>query len=227
MIWRNSIIGNMELKYADTALLLFAKAPIPGEVNTRLIPDVGVEVATRLQAELIQSRLKSFSRSKLCDMQLWCSPDTNHALFKDCNEKFNISLNVQKGNDLGARMSDAINTTLKKYKHVVLIGTDAPALEVLQIEAAIKSLHCDNKIVLVPAEDGGYVLIGMSCHYHEVFLSVPWGTDRVLRKTRANVVALGLQLHELDTCWDIDRIEDYERYLNLKMHIDAELDVIN
>lgn len=216
MIWPSSIIDSMAFKYADTALLIFAKAPECGKVNTRLIPDLGVEAATGLQADLIRSRIHSLSQTGLCELQLWCSPDVEHEIFKECNEQFRVPLYVQRGDDLGVRMSDAIKNGLKKFKHVVLVGTDAPALGVDQIEEAIESLHSTEKIVLVPAEDGGYVLIGMNRHYSDVFLSVPWGTDRVLRKTRANVVALGLKLNELATCWDIDHIEDYERYLEWK-----------
>lgn len=204
------------LKYPDTVLLVFAKAPIPGEVNTRLIPDLGVEAATSLQEELISSRLSSLSQKNLCELQLWCSPGTEHVFFKQCERRFGVQLFEQKGSDLGVRMSAAIKSSLEKFKHVVLIGTDAPALDVNHIEQAIESLHNRNEIVLVPAEDGGYVLIGMSQHCSEVFLSVPWGTERVLRKTRANVVALGLRLNELHLSWDIDCFEDYERYLEWK-----------
>lgn len=202
-------------KYPDTVLLVFAKAPIPGEVNTRLIPDLGVEVATDLQAELIDCRLKSFMQSNLCELQLWCSPDVSHDFFKKCKAQYSIPLYNQKGNDLGTRMSHAIKACLEEFKHVVLIGTDAPALDIKQIEEAIESLCSNDAIVLVPAEDGGYVLIGMNQHHQEVFLSVPWGTDRVLRKTRGNVIALGLKLNELELCWDIDRVEDYDRYQEL------------
>lgn len=203
----------MSFKYTDTTLLVFAKAPIAGEVNTRLIPDLGVEAATALQKELIRSRLGSLTQNELCETQLWCSPDVDHVFFKDCVARFKVKLNEQNGGDLGERMSNAIKIALKKFKHVVLIGTDAPALDLLQIQEAIDSLRNNDGVVLVPAEDGGYVLIGMSQHYSEIFLSVPWGTDRVLRKTRANIVALGLTLDEMDACWDVDRIEDYERYL--------------
>lgn len=204
------------LKYPNTALLFFAKAPIPGEVNTRLIPDLGIEAATDLQAELIHSRLESLLQSNLCELQLWCSPDTHHDFFKNCKEQYSVQLYEQKGEDLGARMSNAIKAGLEEFKHVVLIGTDVPALDHNQIEEAIESLRSKDNIVLVPAEDGGYVLIGMNQHHKEVFLSVPWGTDRVLRKTRGNVIALGLKLNELDACWDIDCVEDYERYQEWK-----------
>lgn len=206
----------MSLKYTDTVVLVFAKAPVQGDVNTRLIPELGVELATDLQADLIRSRLKEFKQSRLCELQLWCSPDVGHEFFERCKEEFCVPLCRQTGRDLGARMSHAIKTNIGKYKHVVLIGTDAPALDLKQIDHAIKLLHNNNEIVLVPAEDGGYVLIGMNQHYRDVFLSVPWGTGGVLRKTRGNVIALGIKLKELDTCWDIDRIEDYHRYQELK-----------
>jgi rSAM/selenodomain-associated transferase 1 len=204
------------LKYTDTVLLVFAKAPVPGEVNTRLIPDLGVQPATELQAELVHSRLRSFSTSQLCEMQLWCSPDSGHDFFEGCKEQYGVPLYEQQGENLGARMSYAIETALQNFKRVILIGTDAPALDHMQIEEAINSLGGDSDIVVVPAEDGGYVLIGMNYHYEKVFLAVPWGTERVLRKTRANAIALGIKLNELEMCWDIDRVEDYERYQAMK-----------
>jgi rSAM/selenodomain-associated transferase 1 len=203
-------------KYPDTVLLVFAKAPIEDEVNTRLIPEIGVDAATKLQAELIHSRLESFKKSGLCELQLWCSPVQEHTFFEECKEQYGVNLYSQDGIDLGERMSYAFQASLKDFKHVVLIGTDAPALDARHIEDAIEVLHGEDDAVLVPAEDGGYVLIGMSRYLPELFLTVPWGSDRVLRKTRANATALGIVINELPTLWDIDRIEDYERYQQLK-----------
>lgn len=200
------------MKYADTVLLIFAKAPVPGEVNTRLIPHIGIDKATLLQEELVHSRLKTFTEADMCHVHLWCSPDSNSDFFNKCQKTYDVALFKQVGIDLGARMSAAIKQSLEKFKHVVVIGADAPALSVSQVEEAIKVIRNSNEIVLVPAEDGGYVLIGMNNHHSEIFLTVPWGTDRVLRKTRGNIIALGLKYHELDECWDIDRPEDYDRY---------------
>jgi len=204
------------LKYTDTALLVFAKAPVLGEVNTRLIPHIGIEKATQLQEDLVHLRLKTFTEANLCHVQLWCSPDCNSDFFNECQDSYDVDLFKQEGIDLGARMSAAIKESLEDFKHVIVIGTDAPALDVIQIEEAITALRNSSKIVLVPAEDGGYVLIGMNQHHKEIFLTVPWGTDRVLRKTRGNIIALGLKYHELDECWDIDRPEDYDRYLEFR-----------
>ena len=85
------------MKYPDTALLVFAKAPIPGEVNTRLIHDLGVDVATGLQADLIHSRLGSFVQSDLCDLQLWCSPDSDHGFFSSCKEQYGVLFKIKWG----------------------------------------------------------------------------------------------------------------------------------
>ncbi|MDH5612325.1 MAG: TIGR04282 family arsenosugar biosynthesis glycosyltransferase, partial [Gammaproteobacteria bacterium] len=163
-------------------ILVFAKAPVAGEVNTRLIPDIGIETATQLQAELIHSRLEALQIKNLCATQLWCAPDQHHAFFQNCKRQYAIELFTQQGADLGERMSLAIKQSLQTFKRVVLIGTDAPSLTVAQIEIAINKLEA-NDVVIAPAEDGGYVLIGMSRHCEDVFQSVPWGSDAVLETT--------------------------------------------
>jgi len=202
----------MTFKYPDIVVLVFAKAPVAGEVNTRLIPDIGVEAATQLQAELIHSRLKNLQERNLCVTQLWCAPDQSHDFFQHCKKQYAIELFKQQGSDLGERMSSAIQQSLQTFKRVVLIGTDAPSLTVGQIEIAINKLGEANDVVIAPAEDGGYVLIGMSRHCDDVFQSVPWGSDAVLKTTREKIVRNNLTSFELETCWDIDRVEDYWRY---------------
>ena len=198
-------------KYSDAVILVFSKAPVAGSVNTRLIPDIGVEAATQLQIELMRSRLESLKKQNLCKVELWCAPDTSHILFQECEKQYGVTLFKQQGDDLGDRMSLAIKGSLKKFKRVILIGTDAPSLTSEHIETSIKKLG-SNDVVIVPAEDGGYVLIGMGQHCDSVFQSVPWSTDRVLIRTRENLKASNLKYDELDVCWDIDRIDDYYRY---------------
>ena len=112
-------------------------------------------------------------------------------------------------------MSSAITINLQTCKHVVLVGTDAPALGIDQIEHAIINLRNGPDVVITPAEDGGYVLIGMNQPHEAIFKSVPWATDKVLATTLENIHTLGLEVTELETCWDIDRPEDYERYLDM------------
>lgn len=201
----------MTFKYPDAVVLVFAKAPVAGTVNTRLIPDIGVEAATELQSELINSRLAALTEQELCKVQLWCAPDDSHDFFQHCKNEYKVDLFKQQGADLGERMSLAIKENLQNYKRVVLIGTDAPSLTVDHIEESIKQLD-GNDVVIGPAEDGGYVLIGMSQRCDEIFRSVLWGGDTVLEATRANIRSNNLTRFELEPCWDIDRLKDYQRY---------------
>ena len=203
------------IKYPDAVVLVFAKAPVAGMVNTRLIPDIGVAKATRLQHDLIHKRLASLTDAGLCKVVLYCSPDITDDFFKACTKQYSVELKNQSGVDLGEKMANAIDEQSRSYNNVIIVGTDAPALDSDQVEDAIKTLNDGNDVVIVPAEDGGYVLIGMNQPHKVLFLSVPWGSERVLTKTRANVVAAGLKLTELETSWDIDRAEDYYRWLRI------------
>lgn len=200
---------------ARNLLIIFAKAPVAGEVNTRLIPDIGVEAATQLQQDLIAHRMQQFAAATEFDVQLWCAPDTQHPVFQQCAREHGIDIHQQQGVDLGARMQHAIATGLASYQYVALIGTDAPSLEPATVTQTFAEL-VEHEVVIVPAEDGGYVLIAMRAMYDKVFLSVPWGSSRVLTRTRGNIVAQALKYKELATSWDVDTLEDYQRYLKMK-----------
>jgi len=202
------------MKYKDAIILVFAKAPIAGTVNTRLIPVIGVESATRLQESLLHKRLESITQAALCDVLLMCAPDVLHDCFRECKNLYAISLLAQHGSDLGQRLANGIDFALKSKQHIIVVGTDAPALDVAVIEQAIVALS-SNDVVLVPAEDGGYVLMGLSAYHPELFNNIEWGSDKVLQQTQAKVASLGLSLCQLATCWDIDREEDYKRYLDM------------
>ena len=199
------------MKYTDSVILIFSKAPVAGQVKTRLVPHISAEQAAGLHEELTHNRLQMCVSAKLCDVQLWCSPDVHHPFFVDCSNIYGVSLQAQYGSDLGERMSLAIETTLSRYKKVIVIGTDAPALEASQVEAAIGQLDSAD-LTLVPAEDGGYVLIGASRHHGALLANVPWGTKEVLSSTVRNAETLGFNYGLLSECWDVDRPEDLRRY---------------
>ena len=200
------------MKYADTALLVFAKAPVEGEVNTRLIPSIGAAAATRLQYQLIHQRLRALRESALCDVRLLCSPDTGHSCFIECRERYGVSLYRQTGADLGQRMSRAAQQAFEQANQVVLIGTDAPSLTEADIEMALQLLNAGHDCVITPAEDGGYVLIGLRQFHAALFEEISWGSKHVLAQTRAQAERLGLRCHLMASRWDIDREEDYRRY---------------
>ena len=110
-------------------------------------------------------------------------------------------------------MSTALQTMLGRYNKIIIIGTDAPALDIDSIDAVIDELE-RRDIVLVPAEDGGYVLLGASKHHRDLLVDVPWGSESVLASTVRNIERLGLSYSLLGECWDVDRPEDLERYKN-------------
>jgi hypothetical protein len=204
------------VKYPDSVILVFAKAPVAGQVNTRLVPFISAEEAADLHEQFTRDRLQMCTAANLCEVQLWCCPDTSHRLFSDCSRLFDVTLHKQKGADLGARMSHAIRHMLGTYKNIIIIGTDAPALDSKTIAAVIRQLN-DSDVVLVPAEDGGYVLLGVSTYHEQMLVDVPWGSGQVLSRTIANIESLGLKYELLGECWDVDRPEDLQRYFKLKM----------
>ena len=199
------------LKHADSVILIFAKAPVAGRVKTRLLSHLSAAQAAQLHVELTQNRLQMCTAAGVCDVQLWCSPDVHHPFFSACRQRYGTQLHAQQGNDLGERMSGAIKAMLRCYNKVVVIGTDAPALSMPTIVSAIEQLdRCD--VALVPAEDGGYVLLGSSSYRDDLLADIAWGTKTVLADTLRNLDSLDLEYALLPECWDVDRPEDLQRY---------------
>ncbi|NOQ88624.1 MAG: DUF2064 domain-containing protein [Gammaproteobacteria bacterium] len=199
--------------YEDSVILLYAKAPVEGKVNTRLIADIGVKAATKLQHDLIHHRLSMLTKANLCDVRLMCAPGQQEKSFLQCRKQYPITLADQIGDNLGERMFNGVAVALQKYKYCVLIGTDAPALDEVKIKQAIDALHSNSDVVIAPAEDGGYVLIAMQQAYKFLFEKISWGSADVMQQTRNKLNENNISFEELASCWDIDRLEDYQRYL--------------
>lgn len=204
-----------KLKYPDAVIMIFAKAPLPGQVNTRLVPFISARDAAELQAEFIHERARECVSAALCEVQLWCSPDNRHPCFVECGSRYPLTLHEQQGANLGERMAFGQRRALKSHGKAVIIGTDAPALKADVIEQAILALD-QHDVVLVPAEDGGYVLIAVNTWFNGLLDDVEWGQGQVLAQTLRNVDSLGLSCDLLDECWDIDRPADLIRYRSMK-----------
>lgn len=195
-------------------LQIFSKAPVVGKVKTRLISALGEQGATRLHQKLVRYCLHKFT--PVFSVQLWCYPNELHPFFDECKTEFDISLHRQQGNDLGERMANALASSIPNS--TVLIGTDCPSLTVALIQNAFTALQ-QYQVVLGPAEDGGYVLIGMHQKLPELFVDVPWGSSSVLKTTRSRLDNLELKWYELPTQWDVDRPEDLVRLERIfKLH---------
>lgn len=192
-------------------LIVFARAPRPGRVKSRLVSMLGAAGAARLHAQLL-ARAVATARAARCGVvELHCAPHSGHPLFRTLARRHGIRLRNQVGGDLGARMHGALEVALERADAAVLIGSDCPALRPADIRAAFAALRAGVDVVLAPAEDGGYPLIGLKRASSALFEGMPWGGPRVLSETRARLARLGWTWTELRTLWDVDRPDDVAR----------------
>jgi rSAM/selenodomain-associated transferase 1 len=205
----------MHHQYPDAVLLIFCKAPIAGQVKTRLLPTLTAEQAVQLHSELSLSTLQRATQYLLCPVQLWCTPSIEYDFFTTLSHTYPISLRLQQGRDLGERMNHALCTALKHYKRAVLIGCDCPSLTSQDLATAITMLNDQTTTVIAPAEDGGYVLIGLNRPHPELFTNMPWGSEQLMTVTRACCQQYQIAYHETLTQWDVDTPADLARYRHI------------
>ncbi len=187
----------------DIAVL--ARAPVPGCAKTRLIPSIGAHAAAVLQARLTERAIETTAAADVGPVTLWCAPNCAHASFRDLQAQFDIALQPQPDGDLGARMLAAMQAA-----PTLVIGTDCPAFTPAHLQDAAHAL-AEYDAVLIPAEDGGYVLIGTNAPQPGLFDDIEWGSTKVAAQTRAHAKALALRLHELPPLWDVDTEDDLAR----------------
>ncbi|HUK05456.1 MAG TPA: TIGR04282 family arsenosugar biosynthesis glycosyltransferase [Burkholderiales bacterium] len=197
---------------AERALIVFARAPAPGRVKTRLAPLLGARGATRLHARLVERTLETAVAAGFTDIELCCAPDTGGRFFARMRARFKLRLRRQGPGNLGERMYRA----LRRRPGAVLIGSDCPALRPADLRAAARALETGADAVLAPAEDGGYALIGLRRAERRVFDGIGWGGAEVLARTRARLRSLGWRWRELRTVWDVDRPQDVARLARSK-----------
>lgn len=195
------------MRYPHARILVFCKAPQAGKVKTRLAKSVGETIATTVHEHLARHCLQQVVDFAVAPVELWCAPSTDHDFFQYCGAELGIPLKQQTGNDLGQRMQHAINETLCDQAPVVLIGTDCPALTADYLYSAF-SAASENKTVIVPAEDGGYVLLGMNTLQSKLFVDIPWGTSQVYAETMERVTG---EVEVLMPLWDVDYVADLRR----------------
>lgn len=207
------------MKTTSGHLILFAKAPEPGQVKTRLIPAIGAKAAASLYERMVLHCLTTAVNSGFGKVDLWCAPSARHPFFIRCAKKFNVELYTQCEGDIGQRMAHAFYETLKETAPVLLMGSDSLCLTSTDLKNAKELLQHDVDAVIGPVEDGGYVLLGLHRYASELFSGVSWGTELVMEQTRRRLCDLGWRWHELPLLWDVDRPEDVRR-LVLEGYID-------
>ena len=190
------------------AVGIFAKPPYPGLVKTRLIPDICAVKAARVYRYCLEYTLELVRQSGL-DYQLFLSEVCDDALFQQENRS------LQKGDDLGQRMYHAFQELLGRASDgVLIIGTDCLDLSPMHLHEAARAL-ADHELVLIPALDGGYALIGCTTIEPELFKDLRWSTDQVYRQTLINAKGLNYRVKSLEPLRDIDTLQDLEQYPEL------------
>jgi rSAM/selenodomain-associated transferase 1 len=194
------------MKNSEPLIQVFCKQPVLGEVKTRLVQEMGERGALDLYKQMLERLMADFSQGIL-NTELWISPDKDHQFF----DQYKVPRFQQSGPDLGGRMSIALQDGLTRHETVILVGTDLPLINRSYIELAVSALM-NNEVVLGPAEDGGYGLVGVKAEIPDIFSDIDWGTDKVLSQTcvKLNKVELGYGL--LPLIWDVDRPGDLPRY---------------
>jgi rSAM/selenodomain-associated transferase 1 len=194
-----------------TAIAIVAKAPVPGYAKTRLATLLGAAGAAALQEELIERAVKTALAARLGPVSLWCAPDKAHPFFARMASANGLRLLDQQGDDLGARMAAAFDAP-GQAGPLILIGTDCPALTPGHLRDCAAALARGADAVFLPAEDGGYVLVGLNEPRPELFAGIAWGTETVMAETRKRLQRAGLRWSEPAVLWDLDEPADYERY---------------
>ncbi len=193
-------------------LLIFSRFPIPGQAKTRLIPALGSKGAARLHRRMTEHAV-TMARSVLGKKP---GTDTDIAVcYTGASRKHfrswlgdDVKYISQPGGDLGTRMQQAFKTALQGDRQAAIIfGTDVPGITSDILLLAGSSLD-DHDIVIGPATDGGYYLLGMKMVYPELFVNIDWGTKRVYSQTRKIIQDLGLLAAELPLLSDVDRPDD-------------------
>lgn len=204
----------MDYLFPDSVLLIFCKAPVPGRVKTRLQPALSEEQAAAAHMQLTRFTLDRAFRQPLCPVRLYCTPDAGHPFFEQCAKDYPLTLLAQRGAALGERMLNAFADALTTYRHAVLIGCDCPSLTIDDFRQAFLTLHNGHGAVIGPAEDGGYVLIGLNAPQPNLFEDMVWGNEIVMTETRRRAAKAKLKVYELAMQWDVDDIEDWKRFLS-------------
>ena len=192
----------------DNLLIIFVKNPIPGKVKTRLAQTIGNEKALVVYQNLLFCTLKITKAAANCDKSVFYADYIDH---KDIWSEGDFEKHLQKGDSLGARMLNAFESNFQKgYKNVILIGSDCAELTTEIIGLAFNSLE-NNDVVIGPASDGGYYLIGMNFLIKDVFENKKWSSNSVLSDTLTDLEKNNRSYHLLPELNDIDDEEDWEK----------------
>ncbi len=190
-------------------IVIFAKAPVPGAVKTRLIPALGQVGAARLAHRMLNRTVTEAEAARLAIPELCATPHPFDEEWKPFLPKSEIRYTDQGEGDLGERLARAARRVTLTGENILLIGTDCPALDRSRLRAAAAAL-ADHDAALCPTEDGGYALLGLRRFDPSLFAGIAWSGPSVAADTIGKIEALGWSLWSGDTLRDVDEPADLE-----------------
>lgn len=191
----------------NTVVIVFAKAPVPGQAKTRLTPALGAAGAAALAERMLQHTLAQAAASGIGPVELCAAPDATHLALQAAAAAHGAALSEQGGGDLGQRMHRAFARCLSRHGSALLVGTDAPSLDAAVLRQAAQALR-EHDAVFVPALDGGYALVGLRQADSRWFDGMRWSHGRVMEDTRVRLRDAGARWAELPAVADIDEPAD-------------------
>ena len=192
-----------------TRIVIFAKAPVPGQAKTRLIPALGEIGAARLAHRMLLATIAEAEGARLAIPELCATPHPYDPEWQPFLAKAEIRYTDQGEGDLGARLARAARRITLVGENILLIGTDCPALDRHRLRAAAEAL-LTHEAVIHPTLDGGYALLGLRRFDPSLFEGIGWSGPEVAADTIARIEALGWSLAVGETLRDIDEPEDLE-----------------
>lgn len=187
--------------------VIFAKAPLPGLAKTRLIPALGAQGAADLARRLLLRAVREAHSANLGPVELCVTPVPTDSIWRTLPIPDAVQWTGQGEGDLGERMARAAQRVLDCGEAVLLTGTDCPELKAVQLQQAASALRCCDA-TLVPAFDGGYVLLGLNRFHRSLFEGIAWSTDSVAFETVRRLKQLDWSLQSFPMLHDIDEPAD-------------------
>lgn len=204
-------------------IIIFAKAPLPGLSKTRLIPALGAEGSAALARRLLHHTICQAQAAEIGPVELCVSPGPDHPAWQSISLARSIHCTDQGTGDLGDRLTRRVLKADSVGEMVLLIGTDCPSLDTDRLRSAAADLH-DHDAVIVPASDGGYVLLGLKRFNADVFSGIPWSTASVASETLKRLRKLDWSVRTLPELHDIDEPDDL-RWLPHSWQVSPGLDL--
>ena len=197
-------------------IAIFTRAPVAGASKTRLIPLLGAEGAAHAQRMMTWHALEIACALPDASVSLWCAGDIAHPFLQLCSAHFQVECLSQCDGDLGMRMADCLQRGLALHERMLLIGSDCPAMASTDLAQAAAALD-EARMVFIPAEDGGYVLVGARRGGLETGCveEVMWGSAEVMSQTRRQLTVrgwgMGQDWCEMPALWDVDTPDGFQR----------------